>query len=63
MLMGKIKEGELLDWLGATGATDGSYGSLEDLLLSKGSAWMKTMTEDWPQISAAILAAKKKGKA
>jgi RecT family len=61
--MAKIKEGEYMDWLAATGATDGSYGSLEDLLLSKGSAWMKTITEDWPQISAAMLAAKKKGKA
>ena len=59
--MAKVKEGELLDWLAATGATDGSFGSLEDLALSKGSDYMKVLTEDWPRISAVILAAKKKG--
>jgi hypothetical protein len=61
--MAKIKDGELLDWLAETGATDGSFGSLEDLALSKGSDYMKALTEDWPRISAVILAAKKKGKA
>jgi phage recombination protein Bet len=61
--MAKVKEGELLDWLAATGQTDGSVSSLEDLALSKGSDHMKELTEKWPGISAAILAAKKKGKA
>lgn len=63
LVMGKVKEGELLDWLAATGATDGSVSSLEDLALTRGNDYMKQLTEDWPKTSAAILAAKKKGKA
>jgi hypothetical protein len=57
----KLKEGELLDWLAATGQTDGSYGSLEEMGISKGADWMKRLTEKWPEIDAAIKAARKAG--
>jgi hypothetical protein len=60
--MSGLKEGEFLDWLGATGATDGSVESLEQLAMEKGVDWMKAQTEQWPRISAAILEQKKKAK-
>lgn len=61
LTMSKLKEGEYLDWLASTGATDGSIESLEQLAMEKGPDWMKAQTEEWPRISAAILEIKKKG--
>lgn len=57
----KITEAELLDFWSATGATDGSFNGLEDMLLGKGEDWMKAQTEAWPATALAIKAAKKKG--
>jgi hypothetical protein len=61
--MAKVKEGEYMDWLAATGATDDSYGSLEELVMSKGQDFAKFQCDNWPATAAKILAAKKKGKA
>lgn len=59
--MAKVKEGELLDFWAASGVTDGSAGSLEEIGLSKGQDWLTKQTEDWPATAAKLLAAKKKG--
>ena len=61
LTMSKIKEGEYLDWLAGTGATDGSIESLEQLAMEKGPEWMKAQTEEWPKIASAIAALKKGG--
>jgi phage recombination protein Bet len=61
--MAKVSEGTLLDFWAATGVTDGSAGSLEEIGLSKGQDWLTNQTESWPATAEKIRAAKKKGKA
>ncbi len=60
---GKIKEGELLGFLAEIGTTDGSVGSLEDLVLTQ-SDTLRLVYDNWsgPKgISTQIIAARKEG--
>jgi phage recombination protein Bet len=58
----KVKEGELLDFWSATGATDGSASSLEEAAL--GSAELvKATTGNWPAVAEQIKAQKSRGAA
>ncbi len=58
--LAKIKEGELLAHLYATGATDGSSTTLDELALSNAET-LKLVYEQWTTVSGLILAARKGG--
>jgi phage recombination protein Bet len=54
--MVNIKEGALLDFWSATGATDGSASSLEEVALSSPELIQSAM-DNWPEFSASVKAA------
>ena len=55
----KIKEGELLTHLAANGTTDGSIGTLEELMLSEtGKTILQAVADSWPDLVARMGEAK-----
>jgi hypothetical protein len=52
--MAKIKENELLDYWAATGKTDGSYESLEQVALGAPEV-VKDTADKWPEFSATLI--------
>jgi len=56
-------EGQFLDWMACSGVTDGSYGSLEEMVMSKGPDQLTALCNDWPRIDEAMTATKGKGMA
>lgn len=56
-----VSEGDLLGYLSATGTTDGSHGTLDELSMAAPKV-LELVAEQWGKISAEILAAKKGSK-